>query len=313
MTFQHRIEYFGVLVITWIARALPQTVAIAMGRGIGWFAYAVLGIRRSVTQDNLRKAFPDKPERWIRQTAKVCYQHFGRVGVELARLPKMDIRWIEKNVDFQGRDVLDRSQARGKGAVVMSGHIGNWEIMGATVAMLGYPATYIVTTQRNKAVEQWMDNLRSGRGIEIIKTHDNPIRAIRALKKNRIIAVLSDQDAHEDGAFVPFFGRLASTPRGGAVLQLKTDASPIFCLSTGLQGGKWRITLEDIPSPGEDIDKKDAEIQLLTYVTKRLEEEIRKRPEQWLWMHRRWKTQPPKPQEMPTMDDITTQNKGNRQ
>ena len=123
-----------------------------------------------------------------------------------------------------------------------------------------------------------MDNLRAGRGIQIIKTHDSAIRMIRALKKNRIIAVLSDQDAHEDGVFVPFFGRLASTPRGGAVLQLKTDASPIFCFSTGLPGGKWQITLEDIPVPGEGIDMKDAEIQLLTYVTERLEEEIRKRP-----------------------------------
>ena len=306
MTFQHNIEYFGVLAVAWFARILPQTLAINMGKGIGWSAYAMLGIRRSVTHDNLRQAFPDKPEQWIRRTARACYQHFGRVAVELARLPKMDLRWIEKNVEFRGQDVLDRSQARGKGGVVMSGHIGNWEIMGATVAVLGYPATYIVTTQRNKAVERWMDNLRAGRGIQIIKTHDSAIRMIRALKKNRIIAVLSDQDAHEDGVFVPFFGRLASTPRGGAVLQLKTDASPIFCFSTGLPGGKWQITLEDIPVPGEGIDMKDAEIQLLTYVTERLEEEIRKRPGQWLWMHRRWKTPPPNSQETPSTDNTTT-------
>jgi len=292
MTFRHHLEFIGVRVLAWMARLMPLTLAIALGRGLGWVAFAVIGIRRSVTLENLGKAFPDRTEEWIRRTAGACYRHFGRVGVELARLPKLDVQWIEKYVDILGRDVLDRSQARGKGGVVMSGHLGNWEIMGASPSVLGYPVTYIVTTQRNKAVERWMDELRAGRGIEIIKTHDNPIRMIRSLKKNRLIAVLCDQDAHEDGEFIPFFGRLASTPRGGAVLQLKTDASPIFCYATGLPRGRWRITFEDIPVPQEGMDRKDAETAVLTYVTRRLQEEIRKHPEQWLWMHRRWKTQP---------------------
>lgn len=293
MTIQHRLEFLGVQMVAQVARLLPLAVAVALGQGLGWIGFRLIGIRRSVALDNLRKAFPDQPEKWLNRTASACYQHFGRVGVELARLPKLDARWIESHVEIRGRDVLDRSQARGLGGVVMSGHLGNWEIMGASPSVLGYPVTYIVTTQRNKAVERWMDSLRASRGIEIIKTHDNPIRVIRSLKKNRLVAILCDQDAHEDGEFVTFFGRPASTPRGGAVLQLKTDASPIFCYATALPKGKWRITFEDIPIPEGDGDKKDTETAVLRYVTKRLEEEIRKHPEQWLWMHRRWKTQPP--------------------
>lgn len=292
MTFQHRLEYLGVQLVAWIARLLPLRLAIALGRGLGWFVYAVLGIRRSVTLDNLRQAYPAQTEEWIQDTAKGCYRHFGRVAIEMARLPKMDVGWIEKHVEFHGKDILDRSRARGKGGVFFSGHFGNWEIMGAAVSLLGYPVSYIATTQRNKTIEQWMDDLRRGRNVGIIKTHDSPRLMIQALKDNRLLAVLSDQDAHEDGEFVNFFGRAASVPRGGAVLQQKTDAMPIFCYATGLPGGKWRVHLEEIPL-SSDVDTKENVTSLLTIVTGRLEEEIRKHPDQWLWMHRRWKTRPP--------------------
>jgi KDO2-lipid IV(A) lauroyltransferase len=304
MAFRHRLEYICVLIVAWIARQLPLNLAIAMGQSLGWLAYSVLGIRRTVTLENLRYAYPNKPDKWVKDTAGACYRHFGRVAVEMARLPKLTPGWIEKHVEFVRKDILDRSLEQGKGVVVFSGHLGNWEIMGAAVAVLGYPATYIVTTQRNKGVEAWMDDLRRSRGVEIIKTHDSPRLMIKALRDNRLLAVLFDQDAHQDGEFVPFFGRMASTPRGGAVLQQKTKASPIFCHATGLPRGKWRITFEDIPPFDSNLETTQAVKKLLTYVTARLEQQIRKHPEQWLWMHRRWKTQPP--------EDTTVQHNSQR-
>jgi KDO2-lipid IV(A) lauroyltransferase len=292
MRIQHRLEFLAVQATAWIARLLPLRLAIGLGRVLGWFAFEALLIRRSVTLENLRCAYPQQPRWWIRKTAGSCYRHFGRVVVELARLPIMNAQWVEKFVEIRGRDVLDRCLKQGKGGIVLSGHLGNWEIMGASAAVLGYPITYIVTTQRNKGVEAWMDNLRKAKGIEIIKTHDSPKRMIQALKNNRLMAVLSDQDAHEDGEFVPFFGRPASTPRGGPVLHLKTGASLLFGYAVGLPKGKWQIIYEDIPLQSNQEDIKEAVTQLLTYATGRLEQEIRNHPEQWLWMHRRWKTQP---------------------
>jgi KDO2-lipid IV(A) lauroyltransferase len=288
------LEYYGVWIFAWMARQLPLGWAIGLGYGLGWFGFQVLRIRRSVTLDNLRQAYPQQPQWWIRRTACACYRHFGRVAVELARLPKMNVQWVEKQVEIRGREVLNRCLEQGKGGIVLSGHLGNWEIMGASAAVLGYPITYIVTTQRNKVVEAWIDNLRREKGIEIIKTHDSPKRMIQALRNNRLMAVLSDQDAHKDGEFIPFFGRLASTPRGGPVLHLKTGASLMFGYAVGLPGGKWQITYEDIPAVKDETNINEAVTQLLTHATGRLEQEIRKHPEQWLWMHRRWKTQPNK-------------------
>jgi KDO2-lipid IV(A) lauroyltransferase len=293
MKFQHQLEFYGVRIIAWIARQLPLQLAIALGRVLGWFVFEVLRIRRLITMENLRRAYPQQPQWWIRKTAGACYRHFGRVAVELARLPKMDVHWVEKHVEIIGREVLDRCLERGKGGIVLSGHLGNWEIMGAAAAVIGYPITYIVTTQRNKGVEAWIDNLRREKGIEIIKTHDSPKRMIQALRNNHLMAVLSDQDAHEDGEFIPFFGRPASTPRGGPVLHLKTCASLMFGYAVGLPGGKWQITYKDIPEANDEISTNEAVTHLLTHATGRLEQEIRKHPKQWLWMHRRWKTQPP--------------------
>ncbi len=301
MKFRHRLEFLVVRLLAWVACLLPLPIAIAMGRGLGWIGFSLLRIRRQVTLDNLGVAYPDKSEIWVRKTAGACYRHFGRVAVELARLPKLNHRWIERNLDFRGREVLDRCLEKGRGGIVLSGHFGNWEIMGATASVLGYPITYIVTTQRNKGVEALIDNLRRGMNIEIIKTHDSPKMIIQALKNNRLLAVLSDQDAHEDGEFVTFFGRPASTPRGGPVLHLKTGAALIFGYATGLPGGKWQVTFEEIPAPPNDLDTNAKVKSLLTNATERLEQEVRKNPEQWLWMHRRWKTQPP-------MDNSTESN-----
>ncbi len=292
MKFRHRLEFLLARLLAWVALVLPSTIAIAMGRGLGWMGFSLLRIRRQVTLDNLKNAYPDRSASWIRKTAGACYRHFGRVAVELARLPKLNPRWIERNMDFRGSDVLDRCLENGNGGIVLSGHFGNWEIMGATAAVMGYPITYIVTTQRNKDVETLIDNLRRGKNIEIIKTHDSPKIIIQALKNNRLLAVLSDQDAHQDGEFVPFFGRPASTPRGGPVLHLKTGAELIFGYATGLPGGKWQVTFEEIPAPPNDLDTNTKVKALLAYATERLEQEVRKNPEQWLWMHRRWKTQP---------------------
>jgi KDO2-lipid IV(A) lauroyltransferase len=294
MNFRHRLEFLFTRFLAWVARILPLSIAIDMGQTLGWIGFSLLRIRRQVTLENLRFAFPDKSELWVKKTAGACYRHFGRVAVELARLPKLNHRWIERNIDFRGRDVLEHCLGKDRGSIVLSGHFGNWEIMGATTAAMGFPISYIVTTQRNKGVEALIDNLRRGKNIEIIKTHDSPKKMIQALKNNRLLAVLSDQDAHEDGEFVPFFGRPASTPRGGPVLHLKTGSTLMFGYATGLPKGKWQVTFEEIPAPPSHLNINEKVKAILTHATERLEQEIRKHPEQWLWMHQRWKTQPPK-------------------
>ena len=259
-----------------------------IGQFLGQIIY-YLGIRRKVTAENLRQAFPGLPAKALSTVAARVYRHFGSVATSLAIVPKLTRNDANKWIYFNTFEVLSDAHKEGKGCLVFSGHLGNWELMGAITSALGLPVSFVVTTQRNKQVEALVDNIRRKAGIEIIKRREAVRGVLSALKRNRCVAILIDQDAHEEGAFVPFFGRLASTPRGPAVLHLRTGAPLIFAHSVRLPGERYRIQCTRVDSSGvSDPDLLTAKMAAM------LEAAIRETPEQWFWMHRRWKTLPPK-------------------
>jgi KDO2-lipid IV(A) lauroyltransferase len=283
------IEYFVARFFQGFVAILPRRVSGALGAALGALIYGV-GIRRRVTEENLSRAFPTLPTRAIRQTAHAVYRHFGRVGVSFAWLPRLGPGALRKWIFIDGLDVLDEVLQRGKGGIVVSGHLGNWELMGGIAAALCYPVTYVVTTQRNKRVEALMDTLRQSVGIEIVKMRESVRGVLSALHRNRLVAILMDQDAHEAGAFVPFFGRAASTPKGPAIFHLKTGAPLIFAHSRRVSYERYIIHFEELDTTA--LENRDAET-ITALATRRLEEAIRETPEQWFWMHRRWKTPQP--------------------
>lgn len=268
---------------------LPRRVSGAMGATLGQLVYCI-GIRRRVTKENLRRAFPSLPPRAIRQVARRAYRHFGRVGISFAWLPRVSARALDRWIFVKNRQIFDEALRKGKGAIFVSGHFGNWELMGAIIAALGYPVTYVVTTQRNKRIEVLMDRLRESAGAQIVKVHEGVRGVLTALKQNRLVAILIDQDAHEAGAFVPFFGRPASTPKGAAIFHLKTGSPLIFARSQRISGERCVIHLEELDTT--TLEPRDAEM-ITALATSKLEQAIRENPEQWFWMHRRWKTRPP--------------------
>jgi KDO2-lipid IV(A) lauroyltransferase len=194
---------------------------------------------------------------------------------------------VGKWIHLRNVEPLKEAVSAGKGAIVVSGHLGNWELMGAIIATIGLPVTFVVTTQRNKLIESLIDRYREAADIEIVKRRAAVKGVLSALKRNRLVAILIDQDAHEDGAFVPFFGRLSSTPRGPAIFHLRTGAPLIFASCIRLPGDHYRIEVERL-NTGNLTDADE----IIALATARLEAAIRETPEQWFWMHRRWKTSP---------------------
>jgi Kdo2-lipid IVA lauroyltransferase/acyltransferase len=281
----HRIQYSVLILFSIVLRALPRKYRSFLGAVLGQCVH-FLGIRRHVTEQNLASAFPDMPKKGIRTVSRRVYRHFGRVAVSYVALPKLSKRDLGKWIYVDNFDPLTKMLEAGKGGIVVSGHLGNWEVMGAIVARCGYPVTFVVTTQTNKLVEELIDRFRIKAGVEIVKRRDAVRGVLSALKRNRLVAILIDQDAHEDGAFVPFFGRMASTPRGPAIFQLRTGSPLIFAHCIRLPGERYRIRFT--PVNAENVDNPDV---LIARATAILEAAIRETPEQWLWMHRRWKTQ----------------------
>lgn len=287
-TLSHRFQYIIILLLISILRVLPRRTRGWVGNALGQVAYFT-GIRRNVVLDNLKHAFPGIPDKAAKATAAKVYRHFGTVAASIVGFAGLNKSAINRWVFVENGEVLDEALAEGKGCIMVSGHLGNWEIGGYLVAARGIPSTFVVTTQRNKLIEAKFDRIRATSGAEIVKRRVATKGVLSALKRKRLVAILIDQDAHEDGAFVPFFGRPASTPRGPAVFHLRTGAPLIFGYATRLPGERYRMHYERIDSTGiTDAD------ELTALLTHKLETAIRIRPEQWFWMHRRWKTLPPK-------------------
>ncbi len=286
-TLSHYIQYVAIRALFGLFGLLPRRIRGQIGIALGWLGYR-FGIRKRVVLQNLSIAFPTLPRAGQEAIARRCFEHFGTVATSLSLTSGVTREDIGKWIFPEGLECMDQALIGGKGGIVVSGHLGNWEIVGATCARLGYPVSFVVTTQRNKLVEEWLDNVRRRAGVEIIPRKQAIKGVLSALQRNRIVAILIDQDAHEDGVFVPFFGKLSSTPRGPAVFHLRTGAPLIFMSSYRLPSEKYRFKLENVAA----LEEADQE-QIMSLLTAKLEQAVRVAPEQWFWMHKRWKTPPP--------------------
>jgi Kdo2-lipid IVA lauroyltransferase/acyltransferase len=271
--------------------ACEHRTLLRLGRVLGAL-WALLGIRGRLIDDNLRRAFPDKDRAWRRSVTRACLQHFATMGLELLWLPRLDPAWVRGQVDFVDPGLPARLLARGRGLIGVGGHFGNWEIMGAATAISGVPLSYIVKRIHDPALNECVDASRRAHGIETISTREAGRGVLRHFARGRLVAFLSDQDSRSQGVFVPFFGRPASTPRGAALFALRLGVPMVFVNCRRLPGGRFEIEFREVPVD-PDWTLCEEHLQALTArYTAMLEDRIRRHPEQWFWMHRRWKTQP---------------------
>ncbi|HUG39828.1 MAG TPA: lysophospholipid acyltransferase family protein [Longimicrobiales bacterium] len=294
-TVRHRLEYFLVRGVQGLERVLGSALAGGLMAAAARLAYRPAGIRRDVVESHLRRAFPDREERWIRRTAAASYAHLGREGLSLLRLYRLgraDVLGETRVVE--GLDAIREAVASGRGAVVVTGHFGNWEIGGAAVAARGIPLDVVVQRQANPLFDRLINDARARLGMRVIYRGRATREALRALRRGRVVAFVADQDAREAGIFVPFFGTPASTFRGPAVLALRSGA-PVF-IGTAVRGpdGRHEVRLRPIPLPPPGDPEERAAALTAAHVGA-LEEVIRAAPEQYFWHHRRWKTAPGPP------------------
>lgn len=259
----------------------------------GWFAFKVLGVRKKVVLDNLRKSFPEKNEKEIKKIALGSYINLTKTVIDYTRFPVLNKRKIPDMFIMEGKEHLDWVLENGKGAVMVAGHFGSWELMGAALAQMGYSISYLVGEQHNKYVDDIMNEYREMMGINIIHMGVAVRGVIRTLRNNGMVALLADQNARKEGIFVDFFGRKASAHQGPAVFALKTKAPIIFGSTTFLANGGYKIkiellTFDHVTKLTEENIRKVTQAHLNL-----LEKSIRQNPDHWFWMHRRWKTRPP--------------------
>lgn len=269
--------------------ALPRGPADRFGASAGSAAWR-LGTRREVVEAQITAAFPDRDPEWVAETTRACYQHFGREIAAIARIGRYGGESLLSSFPGGAEAVaLHREATGGGGAIIVTGHIGNWEAAGAYLAAVGLPMAAVVKRQRNPAFNDRMLETRRRSGVEPIYMQDAFTRIPEALREGKTVALVADQDAGGRGVFVPFLGREASTFRGPARLALSQDV-PLFFGAAVRLGPDYGWVLEAIekPSPG-----KGALLKYTRRWVSRLEAQVRLHPEQYFWFHRRWKTRPP--------------------
>jgi KDO2-lipid IV(A) lauroyltransferase len=290
---QHGIEYIALVLVIQLIRILPWRCLYSLGGGLGWLTFSLARIRREITLENLRQAFPDWDEKTRTMIGLRTYQQMGRTSLEFMKLGSSTKEKIIARCDLSGFELLDEALARGKGALLLTGHFGNWEMFGSVLAYRGYPFSCIVREQKNGLTDQVINRIRSRSGAVIIPLGVSVRGVIRDLRANRFVAIVADQDAGRDGVFVDFFGRPASTSPGVAALALKTGAAIIFGYAVRQPDGRLRCVGEPFPIPEIGLPRAELERQILQAYSTRLEAVIRQYPDHWFWMHKRWKTRPP--------------------
>jgi KDO2-lipid IV(A) lauroyltransferase len=290
-TIQHWIEYIIVKSLIVVLNPLPLGISLRFGDILGFLAFSVLRVRRRVTLINLKNSFGDKySDREYRKIGLMSYINFVRSMIEFGLYPKLKKIGLEKTVRMVNFEPLDEHLKTGKGAVLLSGHFGNLELIGVALTTKQWPVDFLVGKQHNKLINDLLNKHRAMFGVGIIEVGVSAKEVFRILKQGRWIAFLSDQDAGRDGTIVNFLGRPASTPKGAAAFALRYDC-PIFVGALVREGLKKHVLYFEGPITIEKSGDKDKDIQRLTQAyTDVIGDYITQYPHQYFWMHKRWKT-----------------------
>jgi KDO2-lipid IV(A) lauroyltransferase len=298
-TFQHWLEYAALRGAGFLFGILPRTINLFLALNIAFLAFDVFRIRRRVTLQNLERAFPDLPPRKRRKVARGAYINLAIVGMEMLQAWKLDPQKVIALVDLEsGSEALYHDLMKmGKGVVFVGGHYGNWELMAARTAAVGYSSSVIVQSQRNPLMDHDLNATRKQLGFNIVGRGQAVRGMLRVLKEGGAAMILADQDAGtKDGLFVDFFGHPASTYQGPAIFVARSGA-PLIGATIRRKGGAYDLRYERLDEKALDAIPPDADEEarvrrLTEYYMEWLEEQIRYDPCQYLWLHQRWKSRP---------------------
>ncbi|MFA5072425.1 MAG: lysophospholipid acyltransferase family protein [Nitrospirota bacterium] len=281
---------FFARLIKLFAWIVPYGVGIWIGSLFGFVSYYLLPRERKKALAHLTMAFPDWETSWIRTTAQRCFIHLGKSMFEVAMLTP---ERLDQVVNLPQKDLLQEVHNKGKGIVFVTAHIGNWELLASAVAKI-FPVSVIAAPIQPRRMNDMIVRLRLSMGIKtIIRGRSGAAKElIRIFRENRILGILIDQDTDVESAFVDFMGRQAWTPTGAAAMAIKFGAPVIFGYIQRDKKNRHTITMEGPLALIQTGDVEKDIIENTAMLTKKIEIAIRKNPEQWVWMHRRWRRQP---------------------
>ncbi len=289
--------YLIVRVLVCIIQALSWRPALALARALAWLLYQVNRRHRAVAADNLRHAFADLDEAAVDRLVRASYLHLTTMLVEMIRLPRLlrpgNVYDYIQHADPGDLDLIRAWAAATRPRLVLTGHFGNWEVLAYTAGLVGLRGGIVARRLDNPYLHHFLARFRRGSGLVLLDKNADYGRILQLLEQGEGLGMVADQDAGPRGLFVDFFGRPASTFKSIALLSLNYQA-PIFVFGAARVGQpmRYRVYLEDLILPEDYAGHPDAPRAITERYTRALERLVRRHPEQYFWLHRRWKHQP---------------------
>lgn len=293
------IEYATMRAVFAVLGILPRAAAIRL---CTWLMLAIpvaIPKLKRIGETNLAIAFPEKSVEERSDILRGTFVNLARVLGELSQMHKYDREKFAELIDFEldeeSLDTYAKNKETGRGVLITTGHMGNWEMLVLGFAALYEPISYLARPLDNRKIDDYLNRIRTRFGNTPINKRHSARQAIRILGEGGLLGILSDVNAQEkEGVFVPFFGELACTPSGAAVMAVRSGAYiyPTFCV-WDTEAKRYKFVHGKLLEPVRSDDRKRDIVETTALYTAEIEKVIRRYPDQWMWIHRRWKTRPP--------------------
>jgi Kdo2-lipid IVA lauroyltransferase/acyltransferase len=286
--FRQSVEYHAVRGALWLAGRLPLDAAQRIGAVLGRLGFDLVRARRSTSIANVEASL-GVSTRDATRIARASYANWGRCLMEFAAFARLTRAEILDLVELEGLENLERVRAEGKGGIVVAAHLGNWELLVASIVAHGIPLLGLVGEQTNARVDNVMNDLRRRQNIGLITRSVALRKVLHALADQQFIAMLADQDARKGGVIVDFLGRPASTVRGPAMFAIRRGCAIVPSFITR-RGSRHVLTAETPLYPRSGGSEEEVVRDLTQRYTDRIAARIRMHPDEYFWPHRRWKS-----------------------
>jgi Kdo2-lipid IVA lauroyltransferase/acyltransferase len=288
--FRFRVLYRLLLIVTAIGRRIPLRTGRFFGRMLGRLAWHVARRERRKALANIGIAFPEWPDAKRNETIRAMFRHMGMSLFEIAWLPNLKEERGVTTTMFEGAEEVMAQIDAGRGVIIFTAHCGNWEWLACGTGLFGRPTSVLQRERDQPELNRYITELRANAGVHSIDrgSASSARDMMRIIKHGGILAFLVDQNLRTESVKVPFFGRLAPTPIGPAKLAIRTEALVSVTFTERLPDGRHLIRY----LPPIQCKRGDDPVALVAHATTLIEEQIRRVPEQWVWMHDRWKERP---------------------
>jgi len=283
-------EYILFITLSYFFRLCGLNLARKFSSPLAYLFFYLIPIRKKVVFENLNKAFPELDAGTIKKIAFGCYKNFIISLIEIMCMPGMSKEKIINMLPLYNADLIKRKHEEEKGVILLSAHFGNWEYIAASIsARIDIPFHVVVKSQRNPFVNNWMNKARTRWINKIIPLGISIRQVYKELKNKNIVAMVADQRGPFEGIRVKFFGINTAVYSGPAILAIKTEAPVIYGLTIRQPDYTYKVILEEIDLTGLPENEEERVIEISQRHTSFLEKFIKQYPEQWFWMHKRWK------------------------